>query len=68
MVLCLRNPANQGDLLVFDDFSHARAARFALERALIMVRFVRLDPREPHGHSALSASRVHNFEYSPGTY
>ena len=46
---------------MIDDFSHARAARFALERALVMIRPVGLKSREPHRHSALGTPRVLNI-------
>ena len=36
-------------------FGHARAARFALERAFVMIRPVGLKSREPHRHSAIFA-------------
>ena len=38
--------------LTAHDFGHGRATRFALERALIMVCLVGLNPSEPHRHCA----------------
>ena len=50
-----------GGLLVLDDCCHARAARFALERALVVIRLVGLKSHEPHRHSARFAARMLNF-------
>lgn len=50
-------------LIVFDDVGYGRTARLALKRALVMIRVVRPEPNEPHGHCAPIALRVVNLTF-----
>src|SRR5262249_49503397 len=47
----------------FDDFHHDIAARLALERALVMIRPVGLNARQPHRRAASLAGRMSNFNF-----